>query len=53
MLALLFKLMSGSSLEGKAFVRRYKTLNYKAFYFRSICSTKLSSLKPSTSGLAK
>ena len=27
------KLMSGSSLEGKAFLGNHKTLNSKAFYF--------------------
>ena len=35
--ALLFtidKQMSGSSLEGKAFLRSHKTLNSKAFYLR-------------------
>ena len=31
------KLMSGSSLEGKAFFKKPQTLNSKAFYFRS-CS---------------
>ena len=28
------KLMSNSSLEGKAFLRNHKTLNSKAFYFK-------------------
>ena len=32
--------MSGSSLEGKAFLRSHKTRNSKDFYFRQICSTK-------------
>ena len=31
------KLMSGFSLEDKAFLRNHKILNSKAFYFRS-CS---------------
>jgi len=46
------KLMSGSSLEGKAFFKKPQTRNSKAFYFRQICSIKPWSLKPSTSGLA-